>query len=368
MESLRRVLERVIENNDEIHYVQGLNSLAATVLMATDGDEVATERFLTNFGRLHGSVVVAETLEGTQSLLKLIDVLVGAADPALASVLRADPTCVQYIFALSWVITWMTHDVNRFDDAIALVDALSDRGPLAILYLSALVVIGHRDAIFNAMRHSSASAAGEVHRAIAQLPSPFPVEYILSFASRLLPEHTLLASASADDRSRLGGFPAVWRNFRAPLRGPRFLQPRDILDHVPPLVPLAATAGDSHDGGWPDPLSPEELSLITGLVSGRRGAATAPAWMTISARMSDAIATALAVAGAVALAIIVVGLIWSAIERKPVVELLMQARPLLTSEPAPERAAFSAIARLTVTAWSAIRSAIGPQWLPAAPS
>jgi len=73
------------------------------------------------------------------ALRLLIFPMVHLFDPALHSFLRSSG--VEPFFALSWVITWFSHDIRNIDTASRLADAFIASHPLLPMYVSVALMI-----------------------------------------------------------------------------------------------------------------------------------------------------------------------------------------------------------------------------------
>jgi hypothetical protein len=59
----------------------------------------------------HLRFALAESMDSTREVLGLLYPLLGLVDPALCALLRDEAELEEPLFALSWVLTWFSHDL-----------------------------------------------------------------------------------------------------------------------------------------------------------------------------------------------------------------------------------------------------------------
>jgi hypothetical protein len=206
----------LVESNPSVHYVQGLNSVAAAVLL-TEGRDSA-RLFLKNFALVHGSPLVCESLEETTSMLSLLDLLIGALDPPLATLLRSSPTMAHHFYALDWISTWLCHTRNDAREASEWLRQLSRMHPLAIVYVAAALVIGRRHALISLRPGAGSSLwdpvnSGSLHAIVKEIPGSLPPDQVLPVVKELmdiLPPFFLLEAAPKSVQEVLRRAPVLW--------------------------------------------------------------------------------------------------------------------------------------------------------------
>ncbi len=77
------------------------------------------------------------TLESTKQILALLFPLIAYIDPQVYSYLAKSG--VEPFFALSWIITWFSHELENLDRISRLFDVFIVSHPMMPLYLSAQV-------------------------------------------------------------------------------------------------------------------------------------------------------------------------------------------------------------------------------------
>ncbi|XP_065676318.1 TBC1 domain family member 20 isoform X4 [Hydra vulgaris] len=134
------VIMRVLCRNPHLHYFQGYHDIAVTLLRVL-GEELASE---------------------------LLNVLSN-------TYLRSE---VGTIFALSWLITWFGHDVNKIEVIVRICDIFLAGHPILPIYFAVTVVVSHRSMI---LKRDCEMAM--VHQCLSKLPFSMSVDDVEKFIS-----------------------------------------------------------------------------------------------------------------------------------------------------------------------------------------
>jgi hypothetical protein len=133
------------------------------------------------------------TLEPVMEVMQLLYDILEHQDPEVAAVLRAKQ--LQPYFGLRWLITWFAHDLSDLKSAARLFDLFMASHPLMPLYVGAVVMHSHREALLE-----PGLEMPELHSMLAKVQ---PFEHLtadqlacgaIELYKRCPPEH-LLASA-----------------------------------------------------------------------------------------------------------------------------------------------------------------------------
>jgi len=134
-------------------YYQGLHDIAA-VLMLELGPSAAVPLLKALLqSRLAG--FAAPTMDCSVSVLNVMWRLFEAVDPALHA--RCVACSVQPVFALSWVLTWFSHDLQSFGSVARLFDLLLGGHPLMVAYVAVAILHTYRAEIMTASQSEDAS-------------------------------------------------------------------------------------------------------------------------------------------------------------------------------------------------------------------
>lgn len=137
---MENILHAILCNNPTICYYQGFHDICLVFLL-TLGEHagfVAAEKATLFF--LRDST--APTLQPVVETLSLLIPLIQIYDPQLGNFLVQADT--KPFFALSWMITWFAHDVEKLSDVQRIFDFFLANHPLMPLYLSAAVVMSQK--------------------------------------------------------------------------------------------------------------------------------------------------------------------------------------------------------------------------------
>jgi hypothetical protein len=133
---MREIINAILSRNTSLNYFQGFHDVVS-VLFLVFKDPIltfsATEALCNDFiaDSMH------ETFDTISELLKLMFVIVGEIDrPLYNFFVRAES---EPFFALSWFLTWFSHDVIVLKDISRIFDALLCSHPSFILYLCSAV-------------------------------------------------------------------------------------------------------------------------------------------------------------------------------------------------------------------------------------
>lgn len=113
------MLGGVVRARDDLHYVQGLSSVAAAVALHSGFGRART--FLQRFMALHGRAFTTASTKETEALLGVVDTIIFSLDPELGAVLRSDPVLASHLYAM----TWFAHTSESAAEAVAWLSGLS---------------------------------------------------------------------------------------------------------------------------------------------------------------------------------------------------------------------------------------------------
>eukprot|EP00803_Ostreobium_quekettii_P011044 evm.model.scf_763.6 EVM.evm.TU.scf_763.6 scf_763:49464-53228(+) len=141
-EALMRLLNAVVNHSaGDVRYYQGLHDIAS-VLLLTVGERLAFP-ILCRLATCHLRDCTRPTLEPVAELLQLQVPILDMTDRPLARVLEGMQ--VPCYFALSWYITWFSHDVKSLTEVARLFDLFLSAHPMMPLYVGAACMAAARE-------------------------------------------------------------------------------------------------------------------------------------------------------------------------------------------------------------------------------
>lgn len=173
--NLADLIVKLLKDKQSLHYYQGFHDVCLTYMIMFGVDE-AYQR-LDKIIDSHFSTFMQPTMNEAQEFLALIPILLELHDNQLGKFFEIAE--VGTIFALSWVITWFSHDIRNEDDVAEIFKFLQEQDPHFILYLCAEVVMLKRDELLKLEPEMST-----VHHFLCQIPrkEKLPVSKLLKNA------------------------------------------------------------------------------------------------------------------------------------------------------------------------------------------
>jgi hypothetical protein len=212
-----------MKDTSDCFYYQGLHDVATVVMLGMKGDHT-----IPAFQTIVRTYLRGFAAKNMDCACKVLDVFWRALqllDPELHK-FATDCGVDQPIFALSWVITWLSHDLRSFESVLRIFDLLlATPHPLMIVYVCTALLHLHREVLlkaavddpavfFTVLQKLPQRLRGEPQRAASGSPvgggerlqeviarsqmGSVGVEQVLGLAVgmfRLCPPHVLLATA-----------------------------------------------------------------------------------------------------------------------------------------------------------------------------
>lgn len=149
------------------HYYQGLHDIASVLLLASNSNEVESLTLLQALMKCHLAPFTSTTMATTVKLLDVAWRLLEIADRPLHHHLETSGIAGTPVFALSWLITWLSHDLRCFSNIAKVFDELIPGHPLLIVYVIVALMHSERDFIINVL---SAEDPAPLFAALKRLP------------------------------------------------------------------------------------------------------------------------------------------------------------------------------------------------------
>lgn len=197
-EALRRVLDRCFGELGEkkskdgrgYHYYQGFHDVAEVCLAVAGFDEAVALGLVERMVQGHFADATRPDLARVSVALRLIVALVFAVDRRLGTaVFGAETVARDPVWALSWIITWFSHDVDDFDAVAKLWDdVLASKHAAFPLYVAAALVVAHRDELLADLGHPD-DLGPFLYAKLAKLPRKSDLGAASAAAADLLERH-----------------------------------------------------------------------------------------------------------------------------------------------------------------------------------
>ncbi|KAI9015110.1 rab-GTPase-TBC domain-containing protein [Gaertneriomyces semiglobifer] len=136
-DQLEDVLLRLFKRYPYLNYYQGFHDIASLLLLSlpSEGVPPMLESLTLFYLRDH----LLPTLNGTEAQLNLIMPILARTTPKVHSLLKMsngiDGPEYRPYFAISWILTWFTHDINDIRILTRLWDLFIAHGPVMVVYV-----------------------------------------------------------------------------------------------------------------------------------------------------------------------------------------------------------------------------------------
>lgn len=182
-DQLTNVVMRTLCRNPELHYYQGYHDIAVTLLRVV-GEDLAMV-LLEQLSINHIRDFMDVNMERTNKMLEIIHPVISHMNQELGSFIeRSD---VGQIFALSWLITWFGHNLEKFNVIVRLFDFFMAASPFMPIYVGAAIIASDAENILKLDCEMSS-----VHSYLSKLPNNLildEIEYLVSTAHSTLTEY-----------------------------------------------------------------------------------------------------------------------------------------------------------------------------------
>ncbi|CEG69778.1 hypothetical protein RMATCC62417_05792 [Rhizopus microsporus] len=137
---LHRVIIHVLRSYPSLHYYQGFHDICSVFLLLF-GEKYACQ-LMERVALFYLRDAMFATLEPVMKQLTMIDSLIRLEDNELYEFIMEAGVLPYY--ALSWVITWYSHDLSDLEKIARLFDLILSSNPLMPVYVAAATVISKR--------------------------------------------------------------------------------------------------------------------------------------------------------------------------------------------------------------------------------
>lgn len=201
-EKLSLLINAVLNRHGFLNYYQGYHDVA-TVFLVVGGDEELAYAMLERMTLYFLRDFMSDSFAELMALMGLLFPLVATVDAALVRRLR--DLELQPYYAVSWVLTWFSHDLRSLPLAERLFDCFLCHHPLLPLYVAAAVTLQKR----KGLAKLDTWDFGSVHRYMGSIGADVDMESALSHGVRLLrdvPPDALLQRVDAEAAQALAQF------------------------------------------------------------------------------------------------------------------------------------------------------------------
>ncbi|CAO3694554.1 unnamed protein product [Umbelopsis ramanniana] len=179
---LRDLIMEVLWRNPKLNYYQGFHDICACFLLVLGKKDAipAAENVALFFLR----DAMLETFDPISKLLNLMNALLDMADPQLRAFL--DRCNILPYYALSWILTWFSHDLEDYHKVVRLFDLFIASAPSMPLYVSCAITCLRRKEIM-------AMDPDFVHTAVTNIPPNIDIEATIRLALVLEKKYPILS-------------------------------------------------------------------------------------------------------------------------------------------------------------------------------
>ena len=148
---LLRVLQTVAQTTPKFRYYQGFHEVCLVILEVCENDVDQAVGYIRQLVMTDFAPIVFEDFQHSLiPLLAGIEFIVSVSDPELYAAL--EESGVGYHFAVPWILTWLSHSLDKFADICLVYRFLlqasrGGRDRTTIMYLCAAIVLLDRDRI-----------------------------------------------------------------------------------------------------------------------------------------------------------------------------------------------------------------------------
>ncbi len=122
-----------IVKNSKLKYYQGFNDLIAYLYLIFNDDHIIIKKIID----FHFYPFLSNKIE-FESVLNVLTDTIAHIDSTISNTLL-DITSTQPYYALSWIITWFSHNNTDVKHQYRIIEYLLNSQPVTIFYISALV-------------------------------------------------------------------------------------------------------------------------------------------------------------------------------------------------------------------------------------
>ncbi|CAG9318721.1 TBC1D20 [Blepharisma stoltei] len=192
---LSNIVNGVIKHNPDLHYFQGFHSICSTFLLI--GGEDLGFKMSSQCALLHIKDSMRKSFEDSvypemMLIYKLLRIQNSKLAKKLESVYTFDTDLNSPMFSLSWILTWLSHNIVNFNTLCRVFDFMLGTHPLAPVYITSAIILTQKKEIL------SFESMPDVHQHFSDLVDKLDMEAICADAFNMMlrvpPENLVRAS------------------------------------------------------------------------------------------------------------------------------------------------------------------------------
>lgn len=178
--SLYHIILAVLIRNNGMHYYQGYHDLVSVFLLILE-DDYLTFQIVERVSKWYLRDVMQKDFTIVTEILPLILSIIEPIDNELHQFITS--VGIEPFFALSWLITWFSHDVKDLNKIARLFDAILCSHPSYPLYLCSAMILSVRDEVLEQEKDFAI-----LHSFLVQVPRShdIDVEQLILLADSLM--------------------------------------------------------------------------------------------------------------------------------------------------------------------------------------
>ncbi|KAG1177335.1 hypothetical protein G6F70_004175 [Rhizopus microsporus] len=180
-QELHCMIVEILWRNPNLKYYQGFHDICTCFLLVL-GKKAAIPA-AENVALFFLRDAMMDSFEPVSKQLRLMSSLIEYEDVELTTFLER---CnVMPYYALSWILTWFSHDFERYEKIVRLFDLFISSEAIMPVYVASAIILYRRDEILKADRDI-------VHSLITRIPQDIDIELIIQRAIQLQEKYTVL--------------------------------------------------------------------------------------------------------------------------------------------------------------------------------
>ncbi|KAI9273586.1 rab-GTPase-TBC domain-containing protein [Sporodiniella umbellata] len=180
-QELHAMLVEILWRNPKLKYYQGFHDICTCFLLVL-GKKAAIPA-AENVALFFLRDAMMDSLEPVSKQLRLMSSIIEYEDPELT--LFLERCHVMPYYAISWILTWFSHDFEKYEKIVRLFDLLISSEAMMPVYLSSAVILLRRKEILKADRDL-------VHSLVAHIPQEIDLESIIQKSTQLQEKYPVL--------------------------------------------------------------------------------------------------------------------------------------------------------------------------------
>jgi TBC1 domain family member 20 len=195
---LSNIINAVINKNPNLHYFQGFNSIC-TVFLLIGGEDLGFKMSYQCAELFIKDSMRKSFEEGVSREMFLIYKLLESTDKDLTKRLQkiytTDTSIDSPMFSLSWVLTWLSHNIHCFETLCRVFDFCLATHPLAPIYITAAIISTQKKSIM------SCEDMPEIHHHFHDVISQLDIELICQMSLGIMTQIHPCGLITANDTS-----------------------------------------------------------------------------------------------------------------------------------------------------------------------